>query len=465
MPDDLPTLTALDAAREIRERRLACLDYTRALLERIDAREPQVRAWEHLDRSQALAAARAIDGTIARDDADGTLLGVPVAIKDIIDVRGMPTGDGTVLHAGRIASEDAALVRAMRRAGAWPIGKSVTTELATYAAGKTRNPHDVAHSPGGSSSGSAAAVAGGMVPLAVGTQTNGSVIRPASFCGVVGYKPSYGRIARGGVLRQSPTLDQMGVFARTVDDAAALADALFGPDPSDPATALSPTPPLAAIAARTPPTRLRLAWTRTPWWDRVAPDAQAAFEQWLAALGAAGEALGNKGEAPAAEVEAVDLPADAHHAIGWLRTVMEADIAASYGRDYDNGRAQLSESLQRQIERGRRITAVDYRRAIENRALVAAAIDPLFERFDAIACPATLGTAPPASEGTGDPLMCTLWTYIGAPAISVPLLRGANGLPLGVQLVARHGDDGRLLRTARALMRARRAGGAGTIPA
>jgi len=479
MPDDLPTLTALDAAREIRERRLACLDYTRALVERIDAREPQVQAWEHLDRARALAAARALDETIARDDADGPLLGVPVAIKDIIDVRGMPTGDGTVLHAGRVASEDAALVRAMRRAGAWPIGKSVTTELATYAAGKTRNPHDVAHSPGGSSSGSAAAVADGMVPLAVGTQTNGSVIRPASFCGVVGYKPSFGRIARGGVLRQSPTLDQMGVFARTVDDAAVLAEALFGPDPSDPATALSPTPSLAAIAARTPPTRLRLAWTRTPWWDRVAPDAQAAFEQWLAALRAAGVARGNEveapgaeggapvaeGGAPVAEVEVVDLPADAHHAIGWLRTVMEADIAASYGRDYDNGRAQLSESLQRQIERGRTITAVDYRRAIENRALVAAAIDPLFERFDAIACPATLGTAPPASEGTGDPLMCTLWTYIGAPAISVPLLQGAKGLPLGVQLVARHGDDGRLLRTARALMRARRAGGAGTIAA
>jgi len=440
MTATLPALSALDAAREIRERRLACLDYTRALLQRIDEREPEVQAWEHLDRAHALAAARDIDEAIARGDASGPLLGVPIAIKDIIDVRGMPTADGTPLHAGRIANDDAALVRAMRRAGAWPIGKSVTTELATYAAGKTRNPHDVAHTPGGSSSGSAAAVACGMVPLAIGTQTNGSMIRPASFCGVVGYKPSFGRIARGGVLRQSPTLDQIGVFARNIDDAATLAEALFGPDPSDAATVQAPTPPLAAIAAQEPPTPLRLAWTRTPWWHRVAADAQAAFDGWVRQLGSA--------------IEAVELPAEAQPAIGWLRTIMEADIATSYEREYDTGREQLSESLQRQIERGRTITAVDYRKAIENRARVAAAIDPLFDRFDAIACPATLGTAPPASDGTGDPLMCTLWTYLGAPAVSLPLLAGENGLPLGVQLVGRHGDDGRLLRTARALMRA-----------
>jgi len=441
MPAALALLSALDAARRMRERGLACADYTRALLRRIDEREPEVQAWECLDRERALGQAREIDEAIARGDACGPLLGVPVGIKDIIDVRGMPTGDGTVLHAGRIADNDAALVRSMRRAGAWPIGKTVTTELATYAAGKTRNPHDVARTPGGSSSGSAAAVACGMVPVAIGTQTNGSMIRPASFCGVVGYKPSFGRIARGGVLRQSPTLDQIGVFARDVDDVAALAEALFGPDPSDLATAQAPTPPLAAIAAQEPPTPLRLAWTRTPWWDRVAADAQSAFERWVQQLGNA--------------IQTIELPAEAQHAIGWLRTIMEADIATSYEREYETGRAQLSASLQRQIERGRTITAVDYRKAIENRAHVAAAIEPLFERFDAIACPATFGTAPPASEGTGDPLMCTLWTYLGVPAISLPLLEGADGLPLGVQLVGRHGDDARLLRTARALMQQR----------
>ncbi len=428
-------LSAVGAAREIREGRLSCVDYTRALLGVVDAREDRVRAWEWLDREWALAAARSIDESIARGDVAGSLLGVPVGIKDIVDVRGMPTGDGTPLHAGRIANDDAALVVRLRRAGAWPIGKTVTTELATYAAGKTRNPHDVAHTPGGSSSGSAAAVACGMVPLAIGTQTNGSVIRPASFCGVVGYKPSFGRIARGGVLRQSPSLDQIGVFARDVEDAAVLAEALFGSDPSDPATFCAPTPPLAALASSEPPTRPRLAWARTPWWDRVAPDAKRAYTHWVEGLGET--------------IEEVELPGEAADAVAWQRTVMEADIAASYAREYDIGREQLSESLRRQIERGRAITAVDYRGAIERRVRVSAALEPLFERFDAIACPAAFGIAPLASEGTGDPLMCTLWTYVGAPAVSFPLLRGAKELPLGVQLVCRHGDDARLLRTAR----------------
>ncbi len=444
---ELSRLPAVEAAGAIRARRLSCVEYTRALLDVVDAREDRVKAWEHLDREHALAAAGAIDEAIASGDAAGPLLGVPVAVKDIVDVRGMPTGDGTPLHAGRIADEDAALVAQLRRAGAWPLGKTVTTELATYAAGKTRNPHDIAHSPGGSSSGSAAAVACGMVPLAIGTQTNGSVIRPASFCGVVGYKPSFGRIARGGVLRQSPSLDQVGVFARDVDDAAALAEALFGPDPADPATVCAPTPPLAAIASSEAPTRPRLGWARTPWWDRVAADAKRAYLRWV-------EGLGDT-------IEEVELPPVAGQAVAWQRTVMEADIAASYAREYDTGRDRLSESLRRQIERGRAILAVDYRNAIECRARVSAAIDPLFDRFDAIACPAALGIAPLASEGTGDPLMCTLWTYLGLPALSVPLLRAAKALPLGVQLVGRHGNDARLLRTARWLLRGAKEHGAG----
>lgn len=440
MKGELHRLSALAAAREIREGRLSCAEYVGGLLRRIDEREAEVQAWEHLDRAQALEAARALDAAIARGDASGPLLGVPVGIKDVIDVRGMPTGDGTVLHAGRIADDDAALVRALRRAGAWPIGKTVTTELAAYAPGKTRNPHEPSRTPGGSSSGSAAAVACGMVPLAIGTQTNGSVIRPASFCGVVGYKPSFGRIARGGVLRQSPSLDQIGVFARDVDDAAALAEVLFGFDPSDPSTAGAPVPALAAIAAAEPPVAPRLGWARTPWWDRVEPDAQRAFARWVESMGDV--------------VESIQLPDETREAIGWQRTIMEADIAASYEREYETGRTRLSESLQRQIERGRDVRAVDYRKALERRERVAAALDDLFGRFDAIACPATLGTAPRASEGTGDPLMCTLWTYLGVPAISVPLLTGDGGLPLGVQLVARHGDDARLLRTARWSMRA-----------
>jgi Asp-tRNA(Asn)/Glu-tRNA(Gln) amidotransferase A subunit family amidase len=432
-------LSATEAAREIRAGRLSAEDYARALLARIDEREPEVQAWAWLDREHALAQARAVDERRRRGVGAGPLAGVPVGVKDIVDVRGLPTEDGTVLHAGRIAQADAALVARLRAAGGWPMGKTVTTELATYAPGKTRNPHRASHTPGGSSSGSAAAVAAGMVPLAIGTQTNGSVVRPASFCGVVGFKPSFGAIARTGVLTQSPPLDQVGVFARSVEDVALLAEAMWGFDERDPATRPEPAPPLAAVASSEPPQPPRLGWTPTPWWDRVAPDAREAFGGLLERLGE------HRCD--------VALPAGAGQAIAWHRTVMEADIAASFEAEYERGRAQLSDSLAGQIERGRRVTAVEYRKAVAQAGPLNAAFAPLFERVDAIVAPATLGTAPPAASGTGDPLMCTLWTFCGMPAISLPLLQGADGLPIGVQLVAARGDDARLLRTARWLVR------------
>lgn len=441
---DLLSLSALEAAREMRAGRLGCVEYTSALLANIERREPQVRAWVHLDRAYALAQARAVDEGIARGDASGMLCGVPVAVKDIIDVRGMPTEDGTVLHAGRIAQEDATLVSRLREAGAWPLGKTVTTELATFAPGPTRNPHDPSRTPGGSSSGSAAAVASNMVPLAIGTQTNGSVIRPAAYCGVVGYKPGYGKIGRGGVLEQSPSFDQVGVFARSVEDAAAMAQALWGYDARDAATRAAPVPGLAAWAAADPPREPRLGWARTPFWGRVDADARAAFDDWIGAR--------------ADVFRAIELPAQLEASVDCHRTVVEADIAGSFEREYEQseqgeqGRGQLSASLRGQIERGRLVSAVAYRKALAFRASVLAALAPLFESWDAIATPATLGTAPPFSEGTGDPLMCTAWTFCGLPAITLPLVRGTDGLPLGLQLVGAPGDDARLLRTARWLM-------------
>ncbi|HLS55003.1 MAG TPA: amidase, partial [Zeimonas sp.] len=255
----------------------------------------------------------------------------------------------------------------------------------------------------------------------------------------VGFKPSFGAIARTGVLVQSPPLDQVGVFARSVEDVALLAEALWGGDDRDPATRFEPAPSLAAVAGAEPPQPPRLGWTPTPWWDRVAPDAREAFGGLLERLGE------HRCD--------VQLPADAGQAVAWHRTVMEADIAGSFEAEYERGRAQLSDSLAGQIERGRRVTAVEYRKALAQAGVLNAAFAPLFGRVDAILAPATLGTAPPAASGTGDPLMCTLWTFCGMPAISLPLLRGADGLPLGVQLVAACGDDARLLRTARWLVR------------
>jgi Asp-tRNA(Asn)/Glu-tRNA(Gln) amidotransferase A subunit family amidase len=278
-----------------------------------------------------------------------------------------------------------------------------------------------------------------MVPLAIGTQTNGSVIRPASFCGVVGYKPSSGWISRAGILVQSPPLDQVGVYGRSVDDVALLAQCLVGHDPQDTATRPRAAPPLLAAALGEPPVPPSIAFLRTPMWDRVAPDAQAAFAQLARFLGARMTEI----ELPPAATDFLDV----HHLL------MEADIAASFDHEYKRGRDRLSASLRGQIERGRLVSAGDYRRALESREAIRGAIDRAFGRFDAVLTPATLGTAPLGMDGTGDPVMCTLWTLTGQPALCLPLLHGANGLPIGVQLVGQRDDDARLLRTAQWLSR------------
>ena len=411
-----------------------------ALLARVHEVEAEVGAWTALDPEHLLSQADAADAEHRAGTDHGSLHGVAVGLKDIIDTADLPTENGTVLHAGRRPHADAELVRRLRLAGGLVMGKTVTTEMATFTPGKTRNPHHAAHTPGGSSSGSAAAVAAGMVPLAVGTQTGGSVIRPAAFCGVVGYKPSFGWISRCGVLQQSPSFDQVGVFGRTVDDVALLAQVLAGHDPHDPATRLRAMPALLQTARTAPPLPPTLAFVRTPHWSRMDGDAQQAFTE-LAAL------LANR----MAEFE---LPANSTAIVDLHRLVMEAEIAASYDDEYRRGAAQLSASLRTQIERGRAVTFGEHRRAVERIGVVASALDTLFDAYDAILTPATLGTAPADLSGTGDPVMCVLWTATGLPSITLPLLHGANGLPIGVQLVGRRDDDARLLRTANWLTQA-----------
>jgi Asp-tRNA(Asn)/Glu-tRNA(Gln) amidotransferase A subunit family amidase len=400
-------------------------DVVRACLARIAETDAAVQAWACIDPGFALAQARALDRRLAEGAAPGALQGVPVGIKDIIDTADLPTENGTVLHAGRRPARDAAVVARLRAAGAIIMGKTVTTELATYAPGKTRNPHDPAHTPGGSSSGSAAAVAAGMVPLALGTQTNGSVIRPAAFCGVIGFKPSFGLISREGVLRQSPALDQIGVFARSVEDAARVAEVIRD----------APPHPRWSESAVAPPERPpRIGFVGTPLWDRVDADARERISGLVDRLGEA--------------VRSTAMPEAAAGAWDWQRTVMEAEIAANYDSEWTAGRERLSESLRSQIARGRAITAVDYQRALARIDAVNTAFAPLYAQHDVILTPAVAGTAPRGLDSTGDPSFCTLWTFCGMPALTLPLLQGANGLPLGVQLVASRGHDARLLQAA-----------------
>ena len=426
--------SAVDAARAIRDGEISLQQLVEACLARVREMEPAVQAWAFLDPEHALAQARTFDEQRREGRPLGPLHGVPVGVKDIFDTADMPTEDGTVLHAGRTPATDATVVSMLRAAGAVIMGKTVTTELATYAPGKTRNPHNTEHTPGGSSSGSAAAVACGMVPVALGSQTNGSVIRPAAYCGVYGFKPTHGLISRHGVLKLSRTLDHVGVFARTIEDIALACEELVGFDERDPDTRMRARIPFLRIAAEEPPVPPRLAFVKTPLWDRTEPDTREAFGELVAQLGD--------------RVEEFVLPASAREALEWHRTIMEAEMAASLVVEYERGRDKLSDSLRAQLERGRKHTAFDYQAALARIPLLIEGFAELFERYDAIVTPATAGTAPKGLASTGDPAFCTLWTLCGMPALSLPLMQGANGLPLGLQLVGPRHDDARLLRTA-----------------
>lgn len=435
MGEGLTQLTATAAARAIRSGEITSEQLVRACLDQIAAREDVVRAWAFLDPDHALAQARDADRARAQGRPLGPLHGIPVGIKDIFDTADMPTENGTVLHAGRRPAEDAAAVALLRAAGAVILGKTVTTELAVYAPGKTTNPHNPQYSPGGSSSGSAAAVAAHMVPLAIGTQTNGSVIRPASYCGVYGYKPSHGLISRHGVLHQSWPLDQVGVFASTVEDLALIAGPLMEYDARDPDMRRGARPALRDALAQDLPAPPRLAFVRSPVWDQAAEDTRAAFAGLLDRL--------------RGHVEDVELPPIFDEAVALHRTIMEADIAHSFAAEYARGRAQLSPVLSAMIERGQGVLATDYNRAVGKIPALNAALDAIFAGFDAIVTPATTSQAPLGLESTGSPIFCTIWAFCEVPTVSVPILRGATGMPMGAQLVGRKGEDARLLRTAR----------------
>jgi len=442
---NLHSLSASDAVHLIRQGAIDSAQLVEACLARVRETDTQVQAWAFLDPDHALAQARAADDLKRQGLPIGPLHGVPVGVKDIFDTADMPTEYGSVLYAGRTPSRDAAAVAMLRAAGAVIIGKTVTTEFATQAPGKTRNPHDPERTPGGSSSGSAAAVAAGMVPLALGSQTNGSVIRPAAFCGVLGFKPTHGLIPRHGMLTLSRTLDQVGVFARTVHDLALLAGQLVGYDERDPDTRPRARIPFAEVAAEEPPLPPMFAFVKTPHWERADEETKEAFGELI-------EHLGDR-------VEEVELFPSAAEAWQWHETIMEAEMAANLEREWKEGRDRLSDSLRAQLERGREVRAVDYQRAVARIRPIHESFVELFEqRYDAILTPAAPGTAPKDLASTGDPSFCTLWTLCGMPAVSLPLLQGTNGLPLGVQLVGPRDGDARLLRTARWLAAAVAAG-------
>src|SRR5688572_27517747 len=317
-PSRLNWLSAADVARMIRDGATTSEEVVSACLARVKEADGEVQAWAHLDPEHALAQARILDGMRRAGGVLGPLHGVPVGIKDIIDTVDMPAECGSVLHAGRQPVHDATVVSMLRAAGAVIMGKTVTTEFATYSPGKTRNPHNAEHTPGGSSSGSAAAVAAGMIPVALGSQTNGSVIRPASFCGVYGFKPTHGLIPRSGVLPLSRTLDHVGFFSRNVDDLALLVEQLAGYDDRDPDTRPRARVPYRALAAEEPPIPPMFAFIKTPHWERTERDTREAFAELVEALGP--------------QVEEVELAPTAAEGWDWHGTIMAAEMAANLER-------------------------------------------------------------------------------------------------------------------------------------
>ncbi|MGH7793355.1 MAG: amidase [Candidatus Binatia bacterium] len=433
---NLHLLSATEAARLIRDGVISSEEFVEACLARINEIDARVQAWAFLDTDYALQQARAADERRLSGQPIGPLHGVPVAIKDIFDSADMPTENGSVIYAGRTPSRDATVVAMLRAAGALIMGKTVTTEFAYFSPGKTRNPHNPEHTPGGSSSGSAAAVAANMIPLAIGSQTNGSTIRPAAYCGVIGFKPTHGLISRHGAFALSRTLDHVGLFANSVDDIALLAEQIVGYDANDPDTRPRAPVPFTNVAAEEPPLPPMLAFIKTPYWDRADEDTKEGFAEII-------EHLGSQAE----EVELFPSAADAWQ---WHQTIMGAEMAHNLEREWTNGRDRLSERLRAQIERGREVRAADYLRALSRIAPVHDGFVELFEqRYDAILTPAAPSAAPSGLASTGDPSFCTLWTLCGMPAISLPLLQSGDGLPIGVQLVGPRHGDARLLRTAR----------------
>jgi amidase len=405
-------ITALEAVAAIEAGTLTSERLVRGCLDRIAERDGVVKAWAHLDPDQAIAQAQAADAA-----SRGLLRGIPVGVKDIIDTYDMPTGHNSPIFEGKVPFGDAACVALCRTANAVIMGKTVTTEFANRHAGATTNPYNAAHTPGGSSSGSAAAVADGHVPLAFGTQTGGSVIRPAAYCGVVGYKPTFGDFSRVGIKMQCHSVDTLGLMARTLDDIALFRAAVLK---------LSPVRIDRDIG------RPRIGICRSPVWDKAEPETQALIEGTATRLSDKGASVIDVAfDAPFADI------IDDHAAITGFESV----------RNYADERLRNPDKVSDELMNGpmKRGLAVSFDRyvAAQRKAMAFKAhVDSLFDKVDLLLTPSAPGEAPQGIAFTGDPVFNSIWTLAGTPCVTLPAGTGPRGLPLGVQLVGlRHADD------------------------
>jgi Asp-tRNA(Asn)/Glu-tRNA(Gln) amidotransferase A subunit family amidase len=411
----------------IARRELSAEAVTRASIERIESREPSVHAWQHFSQSQAIAQARYLDN----GPHTGLLHGVPIGVKDLMDTTDMPTSYGSPIYAENRPLMDAACVAAARAAGVVIMGKTVTTEFATFQPGKTRNPRGTAgdHTPGGSSSGSAAAVASGMVLAALGTQTAGSIVRPAAYCGVVGYKPTHGTLPLAGIKALAPSLDTVGIFTRTVSDAAFFIGAL----------ARLPLLP-ASDSAGTP--RLRIGICHTMHWDRASAGARQA-------LADAARFLERQG----AVFHDMTLPASCHRLTEAQQIVMRYEAAAAFAPETATHSAGFSPAFAALIDSGRSTSGQDYFDAKASARVACKALEVVFEKVDVLLAPSAEGEAPAGLTSTGDPIFNRMWSLLGNPCIHVPVCLGEANLPVGVTVIGPQWGDAKTLDAAHRLER------------
>ena len=432
---DFFSLPVHELVKQVKDAKLTSVEICQAYIDRIGKFEKDVKAWVHFDKKLLLERAEEADNYRKSGKPTGPLHGIPVALKDIIGTYDMPTECGTVLRKGKTQSQNAEIVDLLKSAGAIIMGKTATSELAYLGPPKTRNPHDYNRTPGGSSSGSAAVIAAHMAPLSIGSQTGGSVIRPASYCGVVGYKPSYGLISRNGVLRTSYALDHIGVFGKTVEDVALLAKVLIKKDSYDEATVYYSAEDMLEVCRKEPLFEPKFIFYKTDSWKKVDKKSRESFEFFIKAF--------------KKNIEVFDTPSYFKDINKYHQIIHETDLSNNFQDYYKKSKNKLSKEMQSAISRGMKYSAKEYTEAIDFMKRSYESYNEVFEDYHGVLSPCSTGVADKGLKSTGSADFNRFWSFMGVPAIALPLLQGENNLPLGVQLIGDKYDDQRFLGIAR----------------
>ena len=428
---DIFSLSLEELAKKIKDAELTSVEVCEKYIERINKFEKDVKAWAHFDKKVLLEKATEADDHRRSGKPVGLLHGVPIAVKDIIGTVDMPTECGTIIRKGKSYSQNAEIIDLLHASGAIVMGKTATSELAYLGPPATTNPHDKNRTPGGSSSGSAASVASFMAPASIGSQTGGSVIRPASYCGVVGYKPSYGLISRNGVLRTSYSLDQIGMFGRKVEDVAMLAKVLIKKDKYDAATIHYSTENILSETKKGPIFEPKFIFYKTDHWKIIDKKSRESFEYFIKSF--------------KKNIEIFDTPSYFKDIHKYHQIIHETDLANNFSVYFKKFKKKLSKYMQDAISNGNKYTAKEYAEAIDFMKRSYESYEEVFEDYHGVLSPSSPGVAPKGLKSTGTAEFNKVWSYLGTPCISLPLLEGENNLPLGVQLIGNKYDDHRFL--------------------